>query len=511
LIAVLVLSVGFSSARATDSPAVISAAATSSAGQAASVNCLLTAGCAGAWAPGSSDSGANEGIYVQFDAAAEIDAVELTTNVKDANAPFTLSINGTVAAHPSIKPAAEAGRYVSRYAAPGGRVKSIFFRLGVQKGGWRGFQLYSIRFFTRGQAVAPALPVLVPASVTATSILEPQVAYQPANLFDSRYDFAWSTNGQTSKGKGESIEIKFAQPQNISGMMVWNGYQRSEVHFKANGRVAKLTVSNGATSQTFPLADKMGGQRAAFSNPLKGVTALKVTIADVTAGAKYPDVLVSEIRLIDDQNRILIPQVQGIRPEASPLIEPLLDKSLSSVVCSSSSAPGDFQRSLRLRRDGSFVIYGKAHDEEENKKTNQVLEGNWEVRGSSIRIFGKRYADTVVRTDYSQTTRRTPPSIFQSDLRIAKFNDLTATQQQELAALVWTRVGSKADWEEANGAPIAITGVGGSVLARGADEKTLLAGLTNSLQRLNPWTVSSPMIADALLFSDEVGGCATTF
>jgi len=274
LIAVLVLSLGFLSARATEPPAVISAAATSSAGQAASVNCLLTAGCAGTWSPGSSDSGANEGIYVQFDAAAEIDAVELTTNVKDANAPFTLSINGTVAAHPSIKAAPEAGRYVSRYAAPGGRVKSIFFRLGVQKGGWRGFQLYSIRFFTRGQAVTPALPVLVPASVTATSILEPQVAYQPANLFDSRYDFAWSTNGQTSKGKGESIEIKFAQPQNISGLMVWNGYQRSEVHFKANGRVAKLTVSNGATSQTFPLADKMGGQRAAFSDPVKGATAL---------------------------------------------------------------------------------------------------------------------------------------------------------------------------------------------------------------------------------------------
>jgi hypothetical protein len=510
LTAVLAVTLGFLSAQAADLPAVISAAATSSAAQAVSVNCLLTAGCPGAWSPGSSDSGANEGVYVQFDAAAEIEAVELTTNVKDATAPFTLSINGVVAAHPSIKPAPEAGRYAARYAVPGGHVKSVFFRLAVKKGGWRGFQLYSIRFFTKEQAVRPALPVLVPASVTATSILEPQVAYQPANLFDSRYDFAWSTNGQTSKGKGESVEIRFVQPQNISGMMVWNGYQRSEVHFKANGRVAKLTVSDGSTSQTFSLADKMGGQRAAFSAPFKAVTSLKLTIAEITAGAKYPDVLVSEVRLMDDQNRILIPQVQGMRPESSPLIEPLLDKSLSSVVCSSSSAPGDFQRSLRLRRDGSFVIYGKAHDEEENKKTDQVLEGNWEVRGTSVRIFGKRYADTVVRTDYSQTTRRTPPSIFQSDLRIAKFNDLTATQQQELAALVWTRIGSKADWEEAKGAPIAITGVGGSVLARGADEKTLLAELAKSLQRLNPWTVSSPILADALLFSDEVGGCAST-
>jgi hypothetical protein len=448
-------------------------------------------------------------VYVQFDTAAEIDAVELTTNVKDANAPLTLSINGTVVAHPSIRPAPEAGRYVARYTPPGGRVKSIFFRLGVQKGGWRGFQLHSIRFLAHGQVVKPALPVLVPAAVTATSTLEPKVAYQPANLFDSRYDFAWSTNGQTSKGKGESVDITFAQPQNISGMIIWNGYQRSEVHFKANGRVAKLSVGDGANSQSFPLADRMGGQRVAFATPFKGVASLKLTIAEITAGAKYPDVLVSEIRLMDDQNRVLIPQVQGMRPDSSPLIEPLLDKSLSSAVCSSSSAPGDFQRSLRLRRDGSFVIYGKAHDEEENKKTDQVLEGNWEVRGSSVRIFGKRYADTVVRSDYSQTTRRTPPSIFQSDLRIAKFTDLTPTQQQELAALVWARIGSKADWEEARGAPIEISGVGGSILARGADEKALLAELTKSLQRLNPWTVSSPLIADALLFSDEVGGCAT--
>jgi hypothetical protein len=508
LTALVALSLGLLQAQASDSATVIAAAATTSAGQAVSVNCLLTAGCAGAWSPGSSDSGANEGVYVQFDAATEIDAVELATNVKDANAPFTLSINGAVAAHPSIKPAPEAGRYLARYAAPGGRVKSIFFRLGVQKGGWRGFQLYSIRFFSRGQAVKPTLPVLVPASVTATSILEPKVAYQPANLFDSRYDFAWSTNGQTSKGKGESVEIRFDQPQNLSGMIFWNGYQRSDVHFKANGRVAKLSVSSGADSVSFPLADKVGGQRVAFATPLKGVSSLKLTINEIVAGAKYPDVLVSEIRLIDDQNRILIPQVQGMRPEASPLVEPLLDKSLSSVVCSSSSAPGDFQRSLRLRRDGSFVIYGKAYDEEEHKKTDQVLEGNWEVRENSIRIFGKRYADTVVRNDYSQTTRRTPPSIFQSELRIAKFNDLSPGQQQELAALMWTRIGSKADWEEAKGAPIEITGVGGATLARGADEKSLLAGLAKTLRGMNPWTVSSPVIADALMFSDDVGACA---
>jgi hypothetical protein len=267
-IALLVLSLGFISAPAETAPVnVIAAAATSSGAHAAPVNCLLAPDCAGSWMPGSADSGANEGVYVQFESAAEADFAELTTNVKDPVAPFTLSINGTVANRASIKPAPEAGRYVVRYAVPGSRVKSIFFRLGVQKGGWRSFQLYAIRFYSQGKVLALALPVLVPAAVTATSVLEPQVAYQPANLFDSRYDFAWSINGQTSKGKGESVEIRFSQPQNLSGMMLWNGYQRSEAHFQANGRVSRLSITDGKAPVSFPVADKMGSQRIAFPVP----------------------------------------------------------------------------------------------------------------------------------------------------------------------------------------------------------------------------------------------------
>ena len=512
LTAVLVFHFAVLTARAAaGSVTVIAAAATSSAAQAASVNCLLTPGCGGAWSPGSADSGANEGIYVQFDTAAAVEAVELTTNIKDAKAPFTLSISGAVANRASVQGSQQPGRYVARYAAPGNRVKSIFFRLGVQKGGWRGFQLYAIRFYSQGKVLDLRLPVLVPASVTATSVLEPKVAYQPANLFDSRYDFAWSINGQSSKGKGESVDIKFSQPQNLSAMMIWNGYQRSEVHFKANGRMAKIAVSDGTTSNSFAVADKMGSQRIAFPTPLKNVSSVKLTIEDIFAGAKYPDVLLSELRFIDDQNRVLIPQVQGIAPESSPLIEPLLDKSLSSIACSSSLAPGNFQRSLRLRKDGSFVIYGKDYDEEEKKKTDQVLEGNWELRDSGIRIFGKRYSDTIVRNEYSQTARKIPPSIFQSEMKIARFAALPLSEQQQLAALIWSRIGAKGDWAEANGAQVSIVGPDGITLARGADEKALVADLVKTLKSMNPWTASSPILADALQLSDDVGACAATF
>src|SRR5262249_51224594 len=159
---------------------------------------------------------------------------------------------------------------------------------------------------------------------------------------------------KTTKGRAESIEIKFSQPQNLSGMMVWNGYQRSDEHFKANGRVARISVNGGGASASVALGDKTGGQKIALASPLKNVSSLKLTLDDIVPGAKYPDVLLSELRLIDDHDQILIPQVKGLAPQASPLTQAVVDRSLSSVVCSASAASGDSQRSLRLRGDGSF-------------------------------------------------------------------------------------------------------------------------------------------------------------
>jgi len=507
LVAILTLVVFTPAGAHADAATVISATATSTRAGAASIICLLDPGCKGSWSPGSLDSGANEGVYVQFESPIPADFVELTTSLNDRNAPFTLSINGAPATRQpgAVNPNSQ-GQFAARYAAAGGRVKSIFFRLGVRKGGWQDFRLSSIRFYSQAKPVDLKLPVLVPASVSATSVLEPAVAYQPANLFDSRYDFAWSTNGKITKGKGESLEIKFDQPQNLSGMMVWNGYQRSDEHFKANGRVARLSVTGGSSSAIIVLGDKMGGQKIPLALPLKNVSSIKLTLDEIAPGAKYPDVLLSELRLIDDHDQILIPQVKGLAPAASPLTQAVVDRSLSSVVCSVSGAPGDSQRSLRVRGDGSFVIYGKAYDEEERKKTDQVLEGNWELLPTGIRIFGKRYSETVIRTDYSRTARKLPASIFQSELKIARFHDLTAAEKQQLAALIWTRIAGKV--EDLGTQPAEILGPGNTVVARGAGEKTLLAELVKKLETMNPWTVSSPVLADAMLPSDDVGPCA---
>lgn len=492
-----------------DVATVLSATATSSAKTSTSVVCLLQAGCKGRWSPGSADSGANEGVYVQFDEPVSINAIELVMNDNTWNAPYVLSVNGAPATDPGEPIQAsghEKGVYGIHYAMPDARVKSVFFRLGVRKGGWQHFTLYEIRFFHGGSQVHLKLPRLVPATVTATSQLEPRVAYQPANLFDSRYDFAWSTDGKTTKGPGESLEISFQAPQEITGFIFWNGYQRSNEHFKANGRIAALKVTSGGESQEIRLADKLGFQSIHLAKPLNKASSVRLTIAAIYPGTKYKDVLLSELRLTDTQG-IILPEVVGLRPAPSAGTEALVGRSLSSVVCSSSISSGNFQRSIRLRKDGSFVIYAKA-DDYESKKSDQVLEGNWSQNGNAVRIFGKRYADTVLQTEYGETKTHIPPSIFQSDLRIARFHDLSPHDKKQLVALIWSRLSSGAPADDDR--ELSIFGTDGQALASGKDKTSMLENLAAALDKLNPWTLQSPILADAMLPSDEVGACDST-
>ena len=214
------------------SPSVIAATASCASSHSAPVNCLLKRDCEGSWSPGSADSGADEGVYVQFEDMIDADVVEIVSSDKDLGEDFSVSVNGALVSRTRPAPVGTRDRYSVWYDVLGGRVKSLFFRLGVREGGWENFSLHAIRFYEKGKLLELTLPALVPGSVTATSVLEPQVAYQPSNLFDSRYDFAWSTNGQTTTGKGESVQVKFDEPQNLSGLIVWNGYQRSEEHFQ---------------------------------------------------------------------------------------------------------------------------------------------------------------------------------------------------------------------------------------------------------------------------------------
>ncbi|HEX5036277.1 MAG TPA: hypothetical protein VFX30_03885, partial [bacterium] len=403
---------------------VLTASATSSAPGSSPVACLLDAACQGSWTPGSADYGVDEGLFVQFEQPVAAQAVEIALPSPNKIESYALKVyvngktkDGQGKYYAAVKDEQNAGllkivRQDRPYAEPGmplqEPIKSLFLKVDLAPPSSEAaekIKIQKIRLMQGGQPVALTLPVLQPAQVSATSVLDPQTAYHPAHLFDAKADFAWSTDGKRNDGKGESARIRFATPQNIASLIVWNGYQRSEMHFHANSRVKSLELkpANGA-AQTVALTDTMGAQRVALPAPLTGVSDLTLTIRDVAPGTKYKDTLISELRFVTPQGQILLPDADLPKPQAPATWSGLVDRSYSSFLfqpaackdCAQDEFGVDFPRQrLRLRSDGSFVIYKYSEVQKSDSRespTNQsadVLEGNWEPVPAGIRIFGK--------------------------------------------------------------------------------------------------------------------------
>ena len=103
--------------------------------------------------------------------------------------------------------------------------------------------------------------------------------------------------------------IRLASPLALSGIMLWNGYQRSQTHYAANARPSKLKIGiNGADEFVLGPQDKSGAQRLAFPRTYSEVTELKLTIEGVYPGRSYKDVVISELKLLDTQGRIVVLQ-----------------------------------------------------------------------------------------------------------------------------------------------------------------------------------------------------------
>lgn len=524
---------------------VLAAAATSSAPGAASVTCLLDPGCQGVWSAGAADNGIDDGLYVQFEQpvmlhfikvtfelAAEPYAVrnayELYLNGKTRNArgvfgagegpvtaPNTLFFGVRNTADPVVDAVKE-------------NVRSVFLKLTPRDAWAPGTnRVKRIEFLGPDQAVIPlALPTLIPATVTATSVLEPVSAYHPANLFDARYDFAWSTDGKKTPGRGESVTLTLPTPQAITGLMVWNGYQRSPEHFKANGRVTALAVQADARPpQVVRVLDQLGPQRVALNPPLADARRITFTIREIAAGATYKDVLLSELRLVGVNGTLLLPQTELPKVTPPPAFQGLVDRSFASfvhqpitggptLIDGSTEADVTFcdNARIRVRANGTFVIYkdfdyGTSDSAARPANINaNVLEGNWEPKGDALRIFGRKYVTTLRESEYGgSATTTTRTEIFQSDVRVKPYTALTAAEKTELFAYLWQKKKGPA----AKAQPFAWIIKKDHQRITGAQYGELIKRMDAALTALNPYYLHSSVLNDLLLPADDVDTCVT--
>ena len=274
----------------------------------------------------------------------------------------------------------------------------------------KGVCLKDIKFESNGQQVLFVTPRRVAGTVSASSTLEPTDAYEAMNLFDSRLEYAWSSD---DAAENVTLDFQFEEEQTITGLRLWNGYQRSAVHCWKNARPMTVrfeAVGTGAV-QDAVLADKLGNQEWDFGGDELTGTDFRLTIVDAFAGKSYQDMVVSELRfmggdkgqfLIDSRGRIAEKAQANEAQFAEAGLAHLLNASLQGEVeqgvqVSEQVETMDAGMTLRLRSDGSFYFNGNIFEadwQQELETTTQIFGlGNYHIKsvGSdniTLRLFG---------------------------------------------------------------------------------------------------------------------------
>lgn len=530
-------------------PVLIAASGTSYSSGSGPVSCLLDLDCTGYWSPETKDVGVNEGIYLQFKEPVELDYIEvrvegdLETDLflkpyLDGKTMTKLPWSAMDDIYEKIGTTSFLRGEDTIFLIGGGqaetplnyKAKSVFIKISMGRNYINKVpKIKSIRFFNdnyytseHSDPIKIKLPISVKSNVSATSTLSPKLAYDVTHLFDSQMDMAWSTDGKTTSGIGEKVKLKLAKEYEIYGLMVWNGYQRSQTHFNANGRVKSLDI-NG---QTVALGDKQGFQMVRLKKAMK-VSDLALTIMDVYKGEKYKDVLISELRLLTTGDKIVLPQVAMPRVKTPLFLKDVVDHTFFTVINSAEVSPSagdydesvyDYQASMRIRSNGTFVIYKDwpIADNRKYHKTTNIIEGNWEEGPeNTIRLFGKKY-EALLNTEDSEylegsgETSLPAPKIFQSVLSIIDYNKVAQPEKDSfIKYIIKTRtVFSPGKMSKAVVCTVLKIPYGDDSYVtswfKGTDMNEAFVKMDKDLKKLNPILVKSDVFTELLLPYEQI-------
>jgi hypothetical protein len=138
------------------------------------------------------------------------------------------------------------------------------------------------------------------ASVEASSFLAPtgENTYEAALLLDSEVGTAWNSDGTVRPdGIGERLEVKLDGPAWITDLEFANGYQKDDVRFLANARIARATLTfDGGVRVNVVLLDQNGFQRVPLPGPVL-TTSFTIEVLETFPGDTYKDLAVSELRI----------------------------------------------------------------------------------------------------------------------------------------------------------------------------------------------------------------------
>ncbi len=303
--------------------------------------------------------------------------------------------------------------------------------------------LGEIRLLSEGKPLSVKAPRLVPGRIQASSVLEPADAYHPSFLFDGRTDFGWA-KGAKGTGAGESLTLTLEAPVELVGLELWNGYQRSEDHFRKNARAGQLSLSvDGGAPIVLKVKDASGPQMLKLPAPVKGKT-LKLTVDKAIAGTKYPDLVLSELRLVDAQGPLSV-RTTDTDARRKAFQAALANTSLGKVVDRSWSkrcetGNGHMTRTFKARTNHTFVFYDQVTGTENDEDYDEVLDGAWVVKKvarpwAAIELYGRRHrVESRSWNPYEEPRDTESTRIGGGTLEIARVADLDEPSFQKLVA-----------------------------------------------------------------------------
>ncbi|MBQ7668808.1 MAG: discoidin domain-containing protein [Clostridia bacterium] len=140
-------------------------------------------------------------------------------------------------------------------------------------------------------------------SVRASSNLPAQgnFKYTPQMLLDDNKNTAW-TEGVKGNGIDEWVQFIADNDQTVSGLIIYNGYQKNATTYANNGRLKKVAISFAdGTVENFDIpaqkyTESLNGYNIKFDTP-KTTNYVTVKILDVYKGAYYTDTAVNKIEI----------------------------------------------------------------------------------------------------------------------------------------------------------------------------------------------------------------------
>lgn len=367
------------------------------------------------WEAAEGDNVGSEGIMLVLDKATDEDII---LNIKAAyRQGFYLFFNGqeryVYGDHNKVPPLGSI--FINKIDVPQG-TKTIFI-CGARSSEGKIVGIKEISFYKDKAKLNVIWPELRKGDVSTGFVLEPETAYAPGFLFDGQTDYGWAVG--SSETNNAEITFRFEKPTKIKKIRIWNGYQRSDSHYKANMRVKSFSFGPGEQREDITLSDMTGPQIIELSEPVEARYFILKT-RSFYPGSAYQDFVISEIQFSEDGKHwfgILDKNLEQIQKDfLNEAKDSPLAKIIDQTQYTQEGGYDEENQTFILRSNGTFLYklsasYTASDEDEYNVRGTKdieetvIAEGNWHIFYSQpdqavVQIFGKKYKTTTVFIPY---------------------------------------------------------------------------------------------------------------